>query len=65
MEEYRIVRHYVGFFSHWAYRLEKKFSWWFFGKKTGWKQVAGNQLTTSIPDEWRQLNITEEIESKR
>lgn len=61
-EEFRIVKYYHGFFCHWAYRLEKKVSWWFFGRRTGWEQVAGNGNTDSIPDEWRSFNIVEEIE---
>jgi hypothetical protein len=59
--EYRIVKYYVGFFTHWAYRLEKRIYWWFFGKRTGWEDIAGNSNTTAVPDDWRELNIIEEI----
>lgn len=60
--EYRIVRKFDGFFSKWCYYLEKKTFNFFLGER--WKEVAGNPLRRSIPDEWRKLNIVEEIEQE-
>lgn len=60
--EYRIVKYYHDFFCRWNYRLEKKrnwkFLWW---KGVEWDKVAGNGLTDSIPYDWKELNIIDEI----
>ncbi len=62
IKEYRIVTYYHGFFCHWAHRLELlrhwKFLWW---RGSSWEKVAGNSLETSIPSEWKQLNIVSRI----
>lgn len=60
--EYRIIKHYEGFFCHYAYDLEKKIHYkflWF--KWHSWIKVAGNSLTKYIPDEWNELNIIDVI----
>lgn len=61
--EYRIVKYYEGFFCHYSYDLEKKINHKFLWLKWDtWQKVAGNALTTFIPDEWEALNIVDTIE---
>lgn len=64
MSEYRTVRRWNSFFSHWYYTLEKKFTYkkWFSKKeRVGWEYVAGNSLDQWEPDEWNEFNIVERI----
>lgn len=63
MKEYRIVKYWVGFFSHYAYRLEVKVEGRFLWQNyTRWDEIAGNHLTTYIPDSWSEFNVIEQIE---
>lgn len=60
--EYRTVRYFHGFFSHYCYKLEVKRYWkflWMSGIE--WDEVAGNSLTQEIPYEWQQFNIVDHI----
>lgn len=61
-QQYRIVKIYCGFFSHWYYELQVYKKWRFFWTwYESWKRVAGNALEETVPDEWRELNIIYEI----
>jgi len=65
MTEYRIVKRWQSFFSHWYYTLEKKeitkFLWMRF---ENWQKVGGNNLTTSIPAQWKEFCNHEPIIEK-
>lgn len=62
MAEYRIVKKYNSFFSHWHYELQKKVNWSFlWWKGFYWNYAAGNSLTKYIPNDWDDLNIVEQI----
>lgn len=64
MKEYRIVRNYHGFFSHYCYKLQQKRCWRFlFWTGIVWDDIAGNSLTTEIPESWLDFNIVDKINS--